>query len=329
MESIIFVLFVVAGFLLMPFLRFRPGFYGALKSLKESNSVWRKQVISLFMALLIIFLIFVYTNKTPLEYIGLLALIIIALAYMLLFSKDVLPEVNEMTIWIFTLLFWFIYITDYLSKQIIIAAGSFAILPIILIIAVLLGRLALGETDLIRMAMAIPTLGALFMLLTKRKIGSTTKTLFYIWFMLILLTISLYQVENLLPLSIPKEGGSNERTQTILETISTSFTEILNGLIVGAALFNLLALGLYLGYTFGRRRKIIRKGVDEPFEVFPAKYSDAQSNLPKAIIVTIILTTTLYANIQYHVVPDSLLIGLWVIEAGRTNKAKKHPLDQS
>ena len=299
--------FASTGFLIMS-MAFYSG-YGGLSLWRVRYRIKEKKYRSYSLVLFILMLLLSVLSAVAMPLVGGFAVIMLFLfvgfpvAYYNEFRNETLPYVGELTIWIYTLLFWYTYYASSFIQS-LLGFVSLIVSGMLIIPAVMPGitTFLMSHPAFIPL---IPSIGVLLLMLTKKAIGKRLKVLFYVWLLFCLLILAVYQMSFFFSSSLVRDYNAGGYTLSI----GSGFMFLLNMVTFGAALFYLMAYyGLFFSLVFGR---------DETsgplMDYIPEKFSDKQSGKLKTLTVTLIIVGTLFFNYQYAIIPGILLINLWIL----------------
>jgi len=325
------ILSFLAGFLVLALLRIRQRI---IKVFKESR---RNQILQVIIIYSIIFLMgagmVLFYKPSDTDFGGMILYVLgaILISFMFLFRHEILPEVGNLSILMYTILFWFIVLSDKTASQQIsvLPAVLFGVMCIslwfsstsyihssswfksllytllsIIMMPLLFLSVALVQSmgvlsKIIDIAYLVPTFGVAFLVLTKKIMPRALLIFFYSWFVYTVLAVALYQLQyQLQPLALDKD--------------MSIFSVIINNFALGAAIFSMSTYIIYFPTLLpfkDESGKIIPSSANLIYE----RYSQKQTGVTKTIPLAVTLAGSLWINGSMHLIQTPLLVSFWIL----------------
>ena len=209
---------------------------------------------------------------------GLLNIFFLSFSFLsaIMFREEILPEINEGTLFIFTVVFWFISLA-FLNRFLCL---PFYIIPVAC------------------------TIGTIWLAITETKLEGNAQAFFYAWFMFMTLVIGLLQFSvNFLPSLFNLDGAMPDPISAFFAGMSFFWL-----FAYGFYLYDLIPIP-GKRQTMDDRLKEWREFLD----LLNSKYSDSQMKPIMAVLVILICSGLLIINFIFNLVNDFLLISLLVV----------------
>jgi len=196
-----------------------------------------------------------------------------AFIFSLTFREEILPEISEKNILSMTIIFWFLLLIHGLPR--ILIPISFPVFIVLL----------------------MPTAGSLLLAFTKNKLGFYPKVFFYAWFLLAMVftTCSYF---------------STGDVSFFTDTTASRTVNLLDVFLAGMVFMYLISI------TAPLMGLIAEKHHEEWMEnarILARKYSNEQLKTATSIRIIVFQGGILALNYYLHLLPDSLLINIWII----------------
>lgn len=202
-----------------------------------------------------------------------------SIAYGLVFMKDVLPAINEKIILIFTMIFWYLYVSRYGIDQVF--KNPFLLFSL------------------------LPSVGVLLNAFTNFKLGFTVKLLLYIWFLIMVVCIS-YVV-------VFKDLFASLFLLYKLPPLSA-----LDAFFYGGASFYMITNVYYLLYLIpipGKHQtwSVRIKYWKEFIGLLVSKYDNYQLEMWQSFFLILFFCTLFISNSLYRYMPEGLMINMAIL----------------